>query len=1500
MRRSARWIVFAAALAQACGGGNDSEQQGEALVGDACLDSEIDWSPGSMTDACSGPWEYDSACCVVGHLNAQCKHVGVVGDYVTTRSTYEQATTKCVSQSCKSVCNYICAPGSGDDRKQPSECWSCRQVCTCTRYSTTYSYPNCNTTSTEAAAAKNSVVDQYAGCTIDPVSGVSGDPNTFVTVKSAVLDAAAETCTFTIANAPNGARNTCDYDRDPVCGISLSEPTYGACVPNLPNNQNLDGTPQEEVNPLAHSECSGVGKGYSGLGLGRQQLIDQNPKVVSAYRYLDAACLSCENVGSLLDRAGVQAKFECLRQQIVLPATATAASPAIDHLKRLFEAHGHWLTQEQADFASSVYEAYPGVQPQCGAYWTAPAEPSPSPQLASLRSDLQLCDRLLQPHAASQSTTKAGPVTRLDWLMTPKCTGTIAQAKSAAAGNANLQTYLDKALELSVGVGRTGFRYMGDAAFETRPVALATNLQQLGTWYASAKTGAYAGSDAASKLALDTSALSGGIWDGLYTADLAALRGRASDGSLQDYELTDHLNLELRKDIELLGALFPPTGQTPPLTGAPALYLVSDGLQMLSERLGDYAPYHDLGCKFLGCRTRPTEVSALNALLASLADRTALDAAVTAAGSVPGRASTWSEWRTTFARIADPTLHPAVFQQAVLDALPPGYFGSNPPQYTNDLVLAPPEGSAQSLQTISAFVTAAAGRTTNYGQTGLFLDGSDDALSYPLRFEDWPGVKNRVSEALSLLDTAIAQYDGARASLALDLMNEIDLQQTHASIDLRKENLADEIERLGTTMAQLRLGGSIDASLFAREAQKFEQNMRALQDAGTPLFPVNDSWLAPISGRGRYSGSGTFADVSEVAVLEAGVPVKLTGGKGDVINLSVSGQYSPTCSMRTLGGKYAGIDLTGVEGALTGPEGFEFVYSNGSFQTHSFTEATQHSWSASVSACAGFGISFVSAQACVGYQYSDSRSTQDGNGWESRSSAGFSKGLRLPNTPFPNYPVGALLAVQVPANQTPLRSTIRSVQVVQPQGSIVLTGDVDVYLVVNDRDCAEASGALNVRATTLSRPLAGSAARNLRDAMGAVVLDLETQWTSIISAGRILPDQMSGIRARAWQSLRSSVEQGWQFSSYYPEIVTGFFDAWLSYEIVKAERAVDLVGLNEDYRSKLMDVRVLAAEADAVDRKQRLQRLVPTWTLANLDVSHLSAQTDYVALVANQQLYPFVSLRYPEVLAAMPTASLVALADGTASNNWSSPIDDLGTLVRNAVADVMNYTDSADGQANKTLTHVVVRFRDPNDVRMFGPTDGHTADPVRAAAVWSAIRGGRAVQVEIRPEDVYAQGNGEGSLSCWASAPVVSAMALYFESAGCSTPGDQSGCTDGNWNTLDKRSETFVASPMEFTTPSGVDSRVFVDRSWLNSQKNKVLWGPEGYAVSYFLSARASNPAVYAQGVRGVSPFTTYDISPMEGLYPPASGIDPYALVLVLELESVQKANPMPGVDSCP
>jgi hypothetical protein len=1525
MRPSTRWIVLAAALVQACGGGDLLQEERDASnldtqLGPACADSEIDWPASSTTDQCSGPWEYQSACCITSHVGTSCRHAHAVGTY-TSENFASGGTYTCTHKTCE----YLCYAPAGKEVVGGKAGVTCPRTCTCD--AGYWTYPSCDTLKNISGAyykdiVKQRVVDTYqfgttTQCKIDPATGIAGLPTDITAAAVRGGGGTASYCYYLVFNAPNGQQNVCNSESDlAMCGPDLAQPIYGACVPGRTTNPAPDGTPHQEVDPIAKAACTSLAKGYSGRNLSKQQLIDGNPMVVSAYRYLDSTCLSCENVGGLQDMASVQAKFQCLRGQIELPKAGAPAydDVAIDHLKRLFEAYGHWLTQAQVDFAVTQYENRPDVQPACGTSWDAPAEAAPSSTLNLLRNDLQMCNRLVQPHAASQAdpATRNGPLPRLDWLVTPKCVGTIAQTKNAAAGNPNLQTYLDKAIALSVAVSKTGFRYIGnDALLEPRSAVLARNLQQLGSWYTSAKAGAYGGPDASSNLGRDTSALAGGIWDGLYTADLAALRGRASDGSLQDLELTDHLNLELRKDIELLGALFPSAGQ-PPLTGAPALYLVADGLEMLSERLGHYAPYHDLGCKFLGCRTRKTEVSALNDLLGKIADRAALYGSVGDASYVAGRASTWNEWRSIFARIADPTLHASVFQQAVLDALPPGYFGANPPQYTTDLVLAPPDGSAQPLQTISSFVTAAAGRTTNYGQTGLFLDGSDDALSHTLRFEDWPDVKARVNDAVQGLEDEIGRYDAGRAGLAVDLLDEIELQQTQTSLDLRLQNLAADVQRLGRTMAELRLGGSIDAALFSQEALKFEQKMRALQDAGTPLYPVNDRWLDPISGQAVYSGNGSFANLSEVAVRDAaGALVHVSGGRGDVLNFAVSGKYSPTCAMRSLGGRFAGVNLTGVEGALTGPEGFELVYSSGSFQAHSFSETTQHRWSLSVEACGGLStppvteaIGFTAhVQVCAGYDYSYSRTTEDKNGWEDRSSAGFSKGLRLPNTPFPNYPVGSLLAVAVAKDQQPTRSAIRSVQVVQPQGSIVLTEDVDVYLVVNDKACGDASGALNMRVTTLSRPLSGSAARNLAEAMSAVVVDLGAQWTTIISAGRILPDQMAGIRLRAWEALRSSVEQGWQFSSYYPEIVTGFFDAWLGYEIVKTERAVDLVGLNEDYRAKIMEMRVLDADLDAVDRRGRLHALFPVWTLANLDGNQLGAQTDYVALVATQQLHPFVRIRYPEALDGANLTSLAALVDGTSTNNWSSPLDDVGTLVRNAVNSVMNYADYADSQANKTFTQVVVRFPNPDVVRTFQPTytDGHTADPLRSKTVWDAIKGNRAVQVEIRPEDIYGQGNAEASLSCWAAAPVVGAMALYFESAGCSASGDQTGCIDVNWNTLDKRAETFVASPMRFTTRSGVDSRRFVDRAWLNSQKNKALWGAEGYAVDYFLSARAANPVVYSQGVKGISPFTTFDFSPMVGtLYPPASGASPYALVLVLELQAVQKATSMPGIGTCP
>ncbi|ACG75094.1 hypothetical protein AnaeK_3885 [Anaeromyxobacter sp. K] len=1521
----------------ACGGSEDQADMRAAHdAAVACVPSQVDWSDVASDDQkmCDGPFEYGARCCANGQQRYQsCYHTHEL-------AIYEQKVTQ-KPISCKSECAEWewGPPGCIDPHTyttagvDPSpDAVYCRDVCVA--YLTRCTYPACDANMDDAQHALSRVQDERARCSVTanspviratPSADISGDRTCTISIvhdDGGVLKGTAVTSQPDAAG--NYIVNQCDSFADADCGWDPFSKEWEACNDAKLGQLNIDGSRYAQDNS---EQCPALAPQYTGPGLSLAAFNAQVPVLqrTNSSGAVNSRCMTGEDLaplGTAPSDATVQAKWDALKTRAdTLPANtgdANLARKVVQHREQLFELFGERLDPGRQQAAVALYEANPNIAPACAATdtpWAPPTETNPSPDLRALQGRLIMCDRILQRDGRASVAAEAGAAELAD-EMALVCALTPVRAKSAAAGLPTRDVYVAKAAQVSVDVMSRGFSWLttppGGSEQDARRPILQRRAWTLGQWYDGAKANVFPSSDA---LWANSSAVAGAITAGLHSKD----RARFTASGRTEADLEVFLRSGLASDRELVAALHstfvPPGGSTAqlPLVTAPALYFISDLARNAVERLDAIAPFHDLGCRYLGCYGTPrrSEVVSMYDLVGALDDGAALTQAIATSDSARTSwpayfGASWSDWRTTFSLLA--AQHGRVIEPAVLDAAgaPLGT------AYDPALLSNAQTGAAAPLLDLSASLKLGRVRRDNFADTGLLISSGGKALPTGLLASKIAQLDGAVAAAETNLNSQVGAYRSQRNTLVQGLVTEIEGGQRTTALQHRMSEIFNEIYELASDEAGLKVTASMDQARFSDIGALIQELQGTLAAQGTTYTSV-PIWVGqPVSGAdARYQGS--FAQLEQAALVRGGTPFKMSGLGGDILTMNVAGQWQPSCALQAQNGSLYGVPLAtsepgGMRFARTGPDGYSLTLSGSTFNTvsHSFTKSKTWSFRSEVCAgggwggsstpsgdpAAGFlsGFSFsVSATACAGY--SSSRTTQDstGHGNETRNSAAFAYGLRLPHTPFPEFPAGSLLAVVVKAGYTARSAIIDAVVVQGPNTTVVLPEAADVYLVVNDLACGNAGpDSLSLNIARL-RP-DSSNVRAMAGAMEAVWADMKAQTDGIIAQGRLLPDQASYFRNEAWYELRT--RSGLEPTAF-PPVVYNFFQTWIDSKVVQIERAIELTRIRRDMDQLQREAEAYRLDLEAMDRKGRLDRLVPIWALENLNLSNrfLVDGTNELARMVREDLHPMVYLRYPEALQGLVQPDYLLRTD------WSNV--SLDVLAQNTIAvtsEVRSKLDSAVWAAQNdpndaTIAWAILRFPNPLNPPFPG-LPGRSASDARADALWEAIGTNQPFQFSVFPEDLYQSGATDTLLGCNLVAPAITRMALYVSSDDATLVNN----APTHVNYTDKRVPTVVAQDMLFTTARAPESFVFGNGDWL-ANRTRLLYGPP-ISAQYWLDSLPS--IAFAEGPTGVSPFGTFSLDPFGALvmlYPDASEI---SVVMQVEARRKGAGQGVNGVGTCP
>ncbi|WP_375772825.1 PA14 domain-containing protein [Archangium gephyra] len=1114
----------------------------------------------------------------------------------------------------------------------------------------------------------------------------------------------------------------------------------------------------------------------------------------------------------------------------------------------------------------------------CNNSWTPPVADGACAGSRELNATLAMCHRMSLDHV---------PLAVAE-LMLDKC---LNAASSISAVSCHQDLYRKSWSALMVPLLGKQLSTVHAQSGSARTTALQKKLALIDRWYRAARNHAYLNDSMAPQLGRDLSGLLGELWRGAYNSSPAIIGIKpggtnepAANTPVSASNLSFISDTYLEVDRAMVEAAFTamskttPTGTVTafPVDSAPLLLVLEDAFRGLTHRLDSVSSSHDLGCRFRGCRANniSTEVSLTWRLLGSLHDLSELNAANLASAKVR------DEYETLFKRIASG--HPAL-SNAVVDAV------GGP--YTPDTLASTPLDKLPPAATgLAKLLRHAQLRTDTYHRTGFFDADARNILHTGMNTEKEAEIDAVLDARLSALQNAINTYQANRDALIQNTVAEMRDERTQESINSQLLLKLEQFRQLGQDLAGLRHNAAVDRVRHADLVRSFNVAASSPQLQDFQVSVRSPQTLSVSAANARYTGSTpSSADALATLTTEWSRSAK----QGDILHIEVAGNWAPTCAMRSpvlggpwgQGGSMLPVDATGV---TTGPEGFLLQISNGAYKARSNTSVSEQGFYESKdttdSACIGArveagtpilgeatsGVSvkiYAEASRCLradmGSRSSTTTSNSTNEGNEQRSTAAFSSGLRLPNTPFPLLPAGSLLLLEVEPGGTQ-RGHIQEIHVLQrPYNTVQLKANRLLYLVVNDRaGCAS----LNTSPLTLTvrhtEPLLGTdgnlnKAGSLLTAMTNARALIETEGAQYLQAGRVTAQDLAALRSKAFLRLQELVSFN---VDELPSHLSGLFSNWVDQDLAALARKAEILAVERQMILMEMELKAMQDDLNRQSGESRLLRLLPLWSLRNLEGAHLEVKTADLTQAVVGYLYPTLHLRYPQVFIslrndAMAQNALLALTDGNAgTTTWDDShlavAEHMKVLVERLKVHLSNARlASASVPPGTSYPIVAISFPRPGFPHVEGFPEWRVADETRSRLVWEGLLdpSRNTFSTTVTPEDLY-DALGGLAMTCNESAMVIRSMAVFF-----SRPGESA--SNDTLNSQLFRLPVTVDPMLSFATHEGLETYEQLNQAWLGSYVYPVFGTPTE-AIDKFKQ--------YAQPYRkgnGLSPFARFDFS---------------------------------------
>jgi hypothetical protein len=638
----------------------------------------------------------------------------------------------------------------------------------------------------------------------------------------------------------------------------------------------------------------------------------------------------------------------------------------------------------------------------------------------------------------------------------------------------------------------------------------------------------------------------------------------------------------------------------------------------------------------------------------------------------------------------------------------------------------------------------------------------------------------------------------------------------------RLQYAQSQIAALGQQASELGLGNELVRALdvladsetraagLRRLHDQSERRWAALGDFVTRVERLGlrgEVVLSPVDTRTVELPTAAMYSADEGQATPGNIPANSVHSwsmqEGDTLRFTVSNRWSPICALQAAD-VHANELLQGIDTSYAeiGPEGYYLQYSQSSFDARSASETTSDitaagvcraTASAAASVVGAIGATSLDQVAKVGDEANDSITlafwggigdffsdlggllgdcaagilgggSSGGNseteGDESRHTAAFSGGIRLPNTPFPMLPAGSLVLALVADN------AIVNTYVVNASAAIQMPSTGTAYLLVNDVNCAQSSGMLQV--DWVHGENRGVRAKQLAEAMAQIATDARSAMDSIASTGQFTAADADEFRTGAWQTLFESCSNC-DIDEVFPPAVLGMFEEWIAHEVAQLQRRVDLRRLTFETRLQINLLETLSGQLaleQAGGRWAEYIKQLAFTELSDTSLKRLENAVEATAEFLDQRIIPILEVRYPEVLVETHQMSVGAVGD------LDLGIDQVATEFNSFVIHLdQELARASTGARGEDTTPVLLWFPKPGAPREF--EDGNHSIPVMVADeddianLWQVNPDGTIAladnaRMRIAMHELYSPDAGVADrLACGRTAPIIQGMILY-------------------------------------------------------------------------------------------------------------------------------------------
>jgi hypothetical protein len=609
-----------------------------------------------------------------------------------------------------------------------------------------------------------------------------------------------------------------------------------------------------------------------------------------------------------------------------------------------------------------------------------------------------------------------------------------------------------------------------------------------------------------------------------------------------------------------------------------------------------------------------------------------------------------------------------------------------------------------------------------------------------------------------------------------------------------------------------------------------------------------------------------------------------------MLSLEVTGLWSPTCALRqTTLARPDGTTIAFADPShfFTGPEGFSISFEDNQFhaQEHSSSDFTSVTAQQTICGSISTALGNISGSAATCQQWTtghtESDTTTDGSRFG--SSASFAGGMRIPGTPFPTFPGGSLLLVEVVTGADG-NQIMRDAHVVRPHSTFMFPESATVYLVANDVagcDVVDESNVLSVNYVLGKSSV--PAARELAEGMANALALLDDQKATYVAQGSVTPAELTALQNLAYDELRTACDC---VLSAFPEEIRGMFDAWLSTELAAIERQTRIAATAHSLDTLVLRLVALQEDLAGNTDASRLLALMTTWQLGHLAFPQLRAYAELLLESGNDNMMPMMRIMYPSALDLLRPQSTVEVLR---SFDWTLPYDEQVQKLEVVADDVKARIDTARLTGGQASAPVMVAFPKPSpNGTPPAPISGAViASPERLTDVWEECPAGfclrRRPVFTITPGDVYGQAL--VGLGCQEASPIVQTFAIFSANDGNS--GNQ------DWNNNPHRGDIFRSQDVLFSTEGGVLG--YRTEGPIAPSRVRVLAGRAANAWTVFDTfVRNGNE------LHGVSAFGSFAVELGDDVANPTGPLgSASAIIVTLDLLTRTAAGPLDGVAVC-